>query len=71
MIELAQQATTGDERFDFQTASADGLPWPDASVTHILNIESIYYYPDPAVAQAEWARVAKPGARLTVLVDLY
>jgi len=71
MIELAQQATTGDERFDFHTASADGLPWPDASVTHILNIESIYYYPDPAVALAEWARVAKPGARLTVLVDLY
>ena len=71
MVALAQEATTGDGRFDFHTASADHLPWPDASVTHILNIESIYYYPDPAVALAEWARVAKPGARLTVLVDLY
>lgn len=71
MIALARSATDGDPRFDFHTASADALPWPDGAVSHILNIESIYYYPDPATALVEWARVAKPGARLTVLVDLY
>lgn len=71
MVELARQATAGQACFDFQTASADALPWSDASVSHILNIESIYYYPDPEAALAEWARVAKPGARLAVVVDLY
>ena len=71
MVQLAQRSAAGRSCFDFQTAPADALPWSDATVSHILNIESIYYYPDPAAALAEWARVAKPGARLAIVVDLY
>jgi ubiquinone/menaquinone biosynthesis C-methylase UbiE len=71
MIALAREDTADDPRFEFQASPADKLPWPDASASHILNIESLYYYPNPAAALAEWARVAKPGARLAILVDLY
>ena len=38
----------------FQTASADALPRADASVSHILNIESIYHT-DPEAALYEGA----------------
>ena len=54
MVELARQATAGQACFDFQTASADALPWSDASVSHILNIESIYYCPIPAAPAEAW-----------------
>jgi SAM-dependent methyltransferase len=71
MIALARTETEGDSRYEFEVASADALPFADASVTHILNVESLYYYPNPAAAVAEWARVTKPGGRIAILVDLY
>jgi SAM-dependent methyltransferase len=71
MVDLARSATQGDSRFAFDVSAADRLPFEDASVSHILNIESIYYYPDPAAAVTEWARITKPGGKLAILVDLY
>ena len=47
------------------------LPLADASVSHVLNIESLYYYPDPAQALLEWARISQPGGSLVIVVDLY
>jgi SAM-dependent methyltransferase len=71
MIARANAATKNDARFVFHVASADALPLNDASVSHVLNVESLYYYPDPAAAVAEWARVTQPGGELVVVVDLY
>ena len=71
MIALADAARRSDEPSAFHVAPADRLPIADGAVTHILNIESIYYYPDPAAAVREWARVSASGGRLAVLVDLY
>jgi SAM-dependent methyltransferase len=34
-------------------------------------VEALYYAADPEAALREWARVARPGARLLVLADLY
>jgi ubiquinone/menaquinone biosynthesis C-methylase UbiE len=71
MIERAQQATEDDPRFTFEVAPAERLPFGDETVHYLLNVESLYYYPDPAVAIAEWARVTAPGGRLAIVVDLY
>ncbi len=71
MIERAQASTQGDDRFAFQVSPAQSLPFPEASVSHLLNVESLYYYPDPAQALAEWARVTQPGGQLVVVCDLY
>lgn len=70
---MVTRATTKSEGLPatFHVASADALPLEDASISHILNVESLYYYPDPAAAIQEWARVAKPGAQLAIMVDLY
>ena len=71
MVALAHAARAPDEPSAFHVAPADDLPIADGAVTRILNIESIYYYPDPAAAVREWARVSAPDGRLAVLVDLY
>ncbi|MDP6932504.1 MAG: class I SAM-dependent methyltransferase [Myxococcota bacterium] len=71
MIERAQKAAHGDPRLQFRCGSAEELPVEDSHVTHVLNIESLYYYPDPASALLEWARVTGPGGRLAMVLDLY
>ncbi len=50
---------------------ADALPFEDASFTHLLSVEALYYTEDPAATLREWRRVAQPGARLLLLMDLY
>jgi demethylmenaquinone methyltransferase / 2-methoxy-6-polyprenyl-1,4-benzoquinol methylase len=49
--------------------NADGmaLPLPDASVDIVTIAFGLRNLPDPAAGLAEFARVAKPGARLAVL----
>ena len=71
MVARAQEYTRDDGRFHFKVAAADSIPFDAQSMTHILNIESLYYYPNPLDAITEWARVAKPLAKLTIVVDLY
>lgn len=71
MIARAIESTKEDDRYNFQVSSASELPYADNSVTHILNVESLYYYPNPAAAVKDWARVTKPGGKLAIIVDLY
>lgn len=71
MIDQARQACGNDPRFAFHIASGQRVPLKDASVSHVLSIESLYYYPDPTAALAEWYRVARPGAHLGIMVELY
>ncbi len=52
-------------------AAADELPFPDGRFSHVLSVEALYYAADPEAALREWARVARPGAPLMVLIDLY
>ncbi len=55
----------------FLQAAADRLPFTDDTFSHVLSVESLYYYADMAAALTEWARVAAPGARLGLILDLY
>ncbi len=73
MIERAKRHVegTGTGNIHFQVAGAAALPFSDGAFSHVLSVESLYYYPDPGAALTEWARVAQPGGRLAVIVDLY
>ena len=71
MIARAKAATSDDPRFSFEVASSQRLPLADGAVSHLLSVESLYYYPDPAQALAEWARVTQGGGQLCVVIDLY
>jgi SAM-dependent methyltransferase len=71
MIAAARAATQDQPRFNFQVAAAECTPFSDGQMSHILNIESLYYYPNPSAALIEWARICRPGGALAIVVDLY
>ncbi len=55
----------------YHVATADELPLAAGAFSHVLSVEALYYTADPGAALREWARVARGGARLMVLIDLY
>ena len=71
MIQRAKDAVGDDSRFSFEVSSGEDLPCDDESVTHLLSVESLYYYPQPERALKEWARVLKEGGKMAIVLDLY
>jgi len=71
MIERAQKATAGDDRFDFKVGSAAEIPAESGLFTRLTSVEALYYVPNPQEALNEWARVAAPGAQLAIVIDLF
>lgn len=65
------EALNDDPALRFVVGTAGALPLPDGAASHVLSVEALYYTPDPAAVLREWARVARPGARLGIMVDLY
>lgn len=67
-IEEAQQAARdAGLAIDFRTASADAIPFPDASFDVVAFSNSLHHMPDPRRALAEAARVLRPGGWLYVM----
>jgi SAM-dependent methyltransferase len=54
----------------FEAASAEALPFPDASFDGAVLLNALHHVPDPASALAEAARVLVPGASLVVVEPL-
>ena len=71
MISVAKDSIEIADRETYMVANGEDIPLADDSVDCITNIESLYYYPKPQQALYEWARIAKPGARLAMMMDLY
>lgn len=68
MIEEARALLPG---ADLQVASADALPFADQAFSHLLSVEAIYYFEDPAAAFRELHRVLAPGARVALALELF
>jgi SAM-dependent methyltransferase len=56
-------------RLHLLRASAENLPLPPETVTRAVSVNSLYFWPDPAAAMAELARVMKPGGRLAIVFE--
>ena len=56
-------------RLHLLRASAEALPLPPETVTRAVSVNSLYFWPDPAAALAELARVVKPGGRLAIVFE--
>ena len=70
MIEVARQASEFGQRESYVVGNGEAIDLPDTSVDCVTNVESLYYYPNPEAALKEWARIAKPGAQLAMMMDL-
>ena len=47
----------------------EALPFRDAAADKAASVNSIYFWPDPAAAMAEFARVLRPGGRLVLCLQ--
>jgi ubiquinone/menaquinone biosynthesis C-methylase UbiE len=50
-------------------ASVEHLPLEPASIDRAVSVASLYFWPDPAAAFAELARVIRPGGRLVLCFE--
>jgi SAM-dependent methyltransferase len=50
-------------------ASVDDLPFADAAADKAASVNNIYFWPDPAAALAELARVVRPGGRIAIAFE--
>ncbi|HEX8192967.1 MAG TPA: class I SAM-dependent methyltransferase [Allosphingosinicella sp.] len=57
------------ERARILLGSAEALPLGDASVHKAASLNSLYFWPAPAAAMAEFARVVRPGGRLAIAFE--
>ena len=66
MVERARGAYPGAE---FVQASADALPFPDATFDVVTARHMLYHVPDISAAPAEFARVLRPGGRFLAVTN--
>jgi ubiquinone/menaquinone biosynthesis C-methylase UbiE len=70
MLAVAAQnaARRGLSNFETRACDAGALPFPDAHFDSVLCRFGFMFFPDIALAAREFARVAKPGARICAAV---
>ena len=70
MIEAAQSEAVrrGLSNTRFEVASADALPYPDATFDAVVSRFGVMFFPSPADGVREMLRVLKPGGKLALAV---
>lgn len=71
MIRVARDSSRTFANVNFETASAEQLPFSDNEFTHAFSMESLYYYANVSQALGEVFRVLKTGGLFVAVVDLY
>lgn len=71
MVRVARKSSESFRNVDYQTASAEALPFADGEFTHAFSMESLYYYADIRKALREIQRVLTPGGLFVAVVDMY
>lgn len=69
MLARARRRFRRETRLRLLPGSAEALPLAAASVDKACSVNNIYFWPDPAAAMAELARVVRPGGTLTVCFE--
>src|SRR6202165_3240140 len=68
MIRVARDSSLTFPNVDFETASAEQLPFSDHEFTHAFSMESLYYYENIPKAVGEIFRVVKTGGLFVAVV---
>ena len=69
MVGRAQRRFRRRPRLHIHHGSVEDLPVPDGAVDKAVSVNNIYFWPDPAAAMAELARVVRPGGRLVICFE--
>src|SRR5882757_4885609 len=71
MLRRAEQASSAFRNVRYAWGSAENIPEADNAFNKVLSVESFYYYADQGKALEELRRVMSPGAKLSILINLY
>ena len=71
MVRLARESSLMFSNVDYQTASAERLPFEDGEFTHAFSMESLYYYANIGAALKEIYRTLRSGGIFVTVLDLY
>src|SRR5436853_4853106 len=71
MVRLARESSRSSANVDFESVSAEQLPFNDNEFTHAFSMESLYYYRDIPKALSEIHRVLKAASVLRAVVHIY
>ena len=71
MIRRARRSSVDCENVMFVTGEVEEIPWEPNFFSHVISVESSYYWPDPAAGVREICRVLKPGGSAWVLINYY
>ncbi len=71
MIREAQQHPEAPRNARFLCAPAEDIPWDTGFFTHVLSVESFYYYADQSAVLKELRRLLAPGGRIFLLMCLF
>ncbi len=71
MIFLARRLSVDLENTLFAPGSAAEIPWAENYFTHVLSIESAYYWTDVVLAAGEIYRVTAGGGSFHILMNYY
>jgi len=71
MIRHARRASVDFHNLMFVTGEVAQIPWQPNFFTHVISVESSYYWPDPAAGVRELFRVLHPGGSARILINYY
>jgi ubiquinone/menaquinone biosynthesis C-methylase UbiE len=71
MIHLARGQSADTGNLMFATGAAEEIPWAEDYFTHVLSVESAYYWFSPERAIRELFRVTAHGGRVFLLISYY
>ncbi|WP_114950821.1 class I SAM-dependent methyltransferase [Sphingosinicella terrae] len=69
MVARARRRFRCEPRLRLHLGSVDALPLGDGAVDRACSVNNVYFWPDPAAAMRELARVLKPGGRLALCFE--
>ena len=71
MIRVARRTSLDHENLLFVTGEVAEIPWEANFFSHVISVESAYYWPNPAAGVKEIHRVLRPGGAAWILINYY
>ena len=71
MIRIARRNSLQHDNLLFVTGEVAEIPWEPNFFTHVVSVESSYYWPSPAAGAKEIFRVLCPGGSAWILINYY
>ena len=71
MIRIARRNSADQHNLMFVVGEVAEIPWQPDFFSHVISVESAYYWPNPAAGIKEIFRVLQPGGSAWMLINYY